>query len=243
MPISYEVAANMALVLNYGGASQAIVAGLNKMSLPGLERDIITVQEFRNTFSRQFTAGGKQGSITYGGSYVQGDDNGQTALKTYLKNSTKFTDARLYINNLAANPETDDGFLVSDFILPDTYVDPSSAWQVSKALPGNADINGVIPYDGEIILNGQVATMTVHMTADTIAFVDSDPDTVTDTGSGFVTAGFQVGMTLVVEGTSNNDGVVGVIETVAAGTLTLDTDAELTVEAAGTDFTLHGGIL
>lgn len=236
MTVSYEMAADMALVLQYGDSDQSIVAGLNKMSIPGFERSIIEVQEFRNAFSRQFTGGGKMGSITYGGSYVLGDTNGQDQLKTYYKNNTKFTDARLYINN------TSSSYLESDFVAPDTATDSSSAWQVAKHQPGEADINGVIPFSGEIVLNGQPATFNVHMTATTIAIVDSDPDTITDSGSGFVTAGFVAGQTLIIEGSTADDGVY-LIDTVAAGTITLTTAASVTGETAGASITLHGGKL
>jgi len=229
------MAADMALILQYGGANQSIVAGLNKMGIPGFERAIVEVQEFRNAFSRQFAGGGKMGSISYSGNYVLGDANGQDQLKTYLKNNTKFADARLYLNYISTN-------LDSDFLLPDTAQDSVSAWQVVKHQHGEADINGVIPFNGEIVLNGQPVTCNVHYSADTIAFVDSDPDTITDSASGCVAAGFVAGQTIVVEGTTNNDGIY-VIDTVAAGTITLTAAGELTAEVAGTTFTLHAGLM
>jgi len=235
MTISYQMAADMALILKYGDADQSVVAGLNKIKIPGIERSIIEVQEFRNAFSRQFAGGGKQGSFTYGGNYVLGDTKGQDQLKSYLKDNTKFTDARIYLNYETSN-------LDSDFIIPDTEQDSVSAFQVVKHLPGDADINGVIPFSGEIVLNGQPATMVAHITGTGIALVSGSPDTITDTGSGFVTAGFEAGQTLCIEGSAADDGLY-TIASVAAGTITLSAAASMTGEAAGSSITLHGGVL
>ena len=72
------------------------------------------------------------------------------------------------------------------------------------------------------IIRGNLAVYN----ASTIAFVNSNPDTLTDTANGFVTAGFKVGMKLLVENSDSNDTDksantdVGyyTIATVAAGT-------------------------
>lgn len=77
------------------------------------------------------------------------------------------------------------------------------------------------------------------MTAITIAFVDSDPDTITDSGNGFVTAGFKAGDIITVSGSTSNDGNY-TIDTggVAAGTLTLIGGDTLTAEGAGDSVTI-----
>jgi hypothetical protein len=87
---------------------------------------------------------------------------------------------------------------------------------------------------------GKIAEPRAQMIGNGIAFVDSNPDTVTDTGNGFVTAGFVPGDELHVEGTSNNDtaGTPYTIDTVVAGTLTLASGDALTAEGAGTYFSL-----
>lgn len=80
------------------------------------------------------------------------------------------------------------------------------------------------------------------MTAATIAFVDSNPDTITDAGAGFVTAGFKAGDTVIVTGSVSNDGTYTIdAGGVAAGTLTLIATDTLTGELAGATVTLKGG--
>lgn len=70
-----------------------------------------------------------------------------------------------------------------------------------------------------------------------IAFVNSNPDTITRDAGSFITDEFKAGMTLTVEGSTSNDGTY-TIATVAALTLTLDAGDSLTVEAAATGRTL-----
>lgn len=73
-------------------------------------------------------------------------------------------------------------------------------------------------------------------TASTIAFVASSK-TITDSGSGLVTAGFTNGMKIKVTGTTSNNGTY-TIKTVVAGTITLIATDTLVDESAGSSFTL-----
>lgn len=76
-------------------------------------------------------------------------------------------------------------------------------------------------------------------TATTIAFVDSNPDTITDSGSGFVTAGFRNGMKIKVSGATNvGNNSTFTIATVTAGVITLVPTDTLTAEAAGNSITI-----
>jgi hypothetical protein len=79
--------------------------------------------------------------------------------------------------------------------------------------------------------------VSATITAITIAFVDSNPDTITDSGNGFVTAGFVDGGSITVSGTVSNDGTY-TIATATAGTLTLIGADSLAAEAAGSSFTI-----
>lgn len=74
-----------------------------------------------------------------------------------------------------------------------------------------------------------------YIQAKTIAFVDSDPDTITDSGDGFVNALFTAEKDIVVATDSTtNDGTYTIAAGgVAAGTLTLDAGDALSAESAG----------
>lgn len=88
---------------------------------------------------------------------------------------------------------------------------------------------------------GMVSEIHAFKAANTIAFVDSGPDTITDSGNGLVAAGFLPGDKLFVAGTANNNTTVTTpftIASVAVGTITLDAGDSLTAEGAGTVFAL-----
>ncbi len=233
MAVNYQQAVDAAIVLDYKGANQAVVKGLNRLKPMGMSRQIVTVEEFRQEFARQFAGGGNYSPITFGGSFVTGDTDGQDALKAALYNKTRFNGAEMliFLNN-------------DDFITTDDANDEDSGMQVSQFEVGEADKNGVYPVTGQIIPNGRLATYTAHLAegaVPTLAFVKGTPDTITDSASGFVTAGFQAGMSLLIIGSTSNDAIHAVIDQVAAGTLTLSTDDELTSEPGIKDMELHGG--
>ena len=229
---NFQLAVDAALVLRAGTPDQAVVKGLNKLGLPGLTRDVVTATEFRRDFDIEFTTTGKLGRITYSGNMLVGDAAGQDLLKQYLKSNAKITDARAYID-------------YDDFLAPDLANDPNSAWQVVKHTPSEADKNGMYSLSGEMTCGGLFALFVKHLSGDGIAFVAAG-NKITDADSGFVTAGFAPGQTLIVEGSVKNDGQY-LIKTVAPGEITLDATCaagtSVQDEAVGAEVTLHGGTL
>lgn len=85
-----------------------------------------------------------------------------------------------------------------------------------------------------VTTSGTPEQLTVKRRAATIAFVDNaaSADTITDSASGFLTAGFQAGDQITVSGSASNDGSY-TIASVVAGTITLLARNSLTTEAAG----------
>ena len=81
--------------------------------------------------------------------------------------------------------------------------------------------------------------MQVFIDGTTIAFVDGggSSDTITDSGSGFVTAGFEATDKIRVIGSASNDGDYQLTAAVA-GTLTMATGS-LTAETAGESITIY----
>lgn len=76
----------------------------------------------------------------------------------------------------------------------------------------------------------------VEYTSDTIAFVDSGPDTITDSDNAFVTEGFVADMPITTDSTGNAGPFR--LYTVAAGTLTLVSTDAVTAALAGSDVTI-----
>ena len=236
MAVNRKLGVNAAIILKYGGEDQATIKGLNSLTLPALTRSKIKSEEFGVDFAVNDVGGGEHGDISYSGNMVFGDTKGQDQLKQYLKDNTKFTDARVYIDTVTG-----------DFLAPDTAQDSEAGFQVISHTPGAANKNGTFPFSGSWSVNGLYAIFTVHktdITTPTMGFVEAGAGnaTITDSASGFVTAGFVAGQTLMIDGSTSNDGCY-TIKTVEEGTITLADGQDLTTEAALAATTLHGGIL
>jgi len=223
----FKLGNDAAVVLKYGTADQAVIKGINKLGLPELMREVISIQEFRTDFDFEFTTSGKYGRITFGGNLVLGDTKGQDQLKQYLIDNAKITDCRLYLD-------------LENFVTVDLARDPDACFQVSRVTPGQADKSGTFTLDCEMVCGGRFAYFVKHLTGTTIAFVATG-NKITDSASGFVDAGFEAGQTLIVEGSTSNDGQY-IIESVAAGEIVVS-GGTITDEAAGNSITLHGGTL
>lgn len=108
-----------------------------------------------------------------------------------------------------------------------TAVDNPTAFQYKNVLLFGTGSTANTPYKYD--------ATTATITAATIAFNDLNPDTITDSGSGF--GSFRAGDKIVVSGSTSNDGEY-TIATAAAGTLTLIAGDSLTTEAAGASVTI-----
>jgi len=118
-------------------------------------------------------------------------------------------------------------------IIAGTIIAPASTANPTLAAEGFSTA-------GSIIVDGTTYAYKgiKYISANTIAFVDSNPDTITDSGDGFIEAGFEVGDVITVD-SDTNDGTY-TITAVAKGTLTLTTTTDVLVaESAGTAFTVY----
>lgn len=230
MSKNYQLGVDSAVVLGYGGTRQAVISGLNTLGLPELMREVISISEFRTDFAVEFTAEGKHGRFSFGGNMVLGDTDGQDRLKEYLIGNTKFTDCRFYLD-------------LVNFVAPDLANDPDNAgFQVVKVAPGEANKNGTYPISGEIVTNGLYCYFVAHLVDTATPTLAFTVNTITDSDSGFTTAGFKAGQTVIIEGTTSNDGQY-LIDTVADGVLTLAGTPALTVENGIEGTAIHGGKL
>jgi len=76
--------------------------------------------------------------------------------------------------------------------------------------------------------------LTAKIRATSIAFNENtvNRDTITDSASGFLVAGFAIGDQITVSGSASNDGTY-TIDAVVAGTITIKSNEDLTAETAG----------
>ena len=100
----------------------------------------------------------------------------------------------------------------------------------------NIATNLGVPFTFQFLVTsaGTPEQLTVKRRATTIAFNENTPDsdTITDSGNGFLVAGFQAGDQITVSGSASNDGTY-TIASVVAGTITLLARNDLATEGAG----------
>ena len=214
MSVNRQLGVNTAIYLKFGTADQAIIKGLNSLTLPALTRSKVKSEEFGVDFAVNDVGGGEHGDIQYAGNMVLGDTKGQDQLKAYLLANTKFTDARIFID-----------LVLGHFLAADTFLDSGTGFQVIANTPGAATKNGTYPFSGSWSVNGLYAYFIVHrqdVVAPKLAFVTSATPatvggTITDSTSQFVINGFVAGQTLICDGATSaaNKGVLGTIKTVA----------------------------
>lgn len=83
-----------------------------------------------------------------------------------------------------------------------------------------------------------IKIITRNITNTTIAFVNSAPDTITDSNNGLVAAGFE-SRDITVSGSANNNDIFTIAQDgISAGTLTLISSDSLTAEGVGATVTI-----
>lgn len=91
-----------------------------------------------------------------------------------------------------------------------------------------------ITFQFDLTSSGVPEQLTAKLRGTTVAFNDNNPsaDTITDSDSGFLVAGFQSGDQITVSGSASNDGTY-TVDSVTDGTITLLGRNTLTTEVAG----------
>lgn len=237
--MEYLQGSDAALILNVD-TTPAVVQGMQSISLPGKERNIVDLNELRNDFARQFAGGMKTTPINIKANFLPGDTAGQKVLSEYLDDKTVFTNGRIALNDE----------VLYDFYGPDLANDPAAngnGWQVTKYAPGECSNDRMIEVDVTITLGGKVGLYNVHTSASMTVTkgTGSDEDTIARAAGSFVTDGWVAGMCGQFEkpcaGAGANAGAHFLVLTVEATTLTLTTIGSTTAVSSAADIIIHGG--
>lgn len=228
----FKLGVDSGIKVKCNSPDEAFVRGLNKLGYPDLDRDTVQPMEFGAAVDIEKTTSAKYGRIVFSGNALSDDLTGQDILRDYWLNNTEISDMRLYEDQL-------------NFATVDLANDPTACFQMKRIGGKESDKNGIYSYSGEMVVGGRIAYFSKHMVdtaTPTLAFVADGGSgaTITDSDSGFVTAGFKAGMTMIIEKSTSNDKQV-LIESVAAGVITLAAGFSLTSEASIEGCTLHGG--
>ena len=122
--------------------------------------------------------------------------------------------------------------VLDDLSEEDLLVDTDAT---QSLVSGNLTLNEPTGFRALIAITLTIPVATATRT--TYSFADSNPDTILDSSSSFLTDGFVAGQKITVSGsTSNNKNLE--IDTITAGVITLISGNTLTVESAGATITI-----
>ena len=221
----YTMGDDMAIVLNYGESNQSVVAGLNQLTLPTYMTSVIEISEFRSPKLR-FAGETEIGEISYAGNFVIDDTDGQNVLKALWSSKEKKTNTRFYLD-------------YENFMTCDLANDTNSGFQVVECAPGQGTKSQAIPYSGKQLCNGLIAYFYKHNIDGEAPAMGFTADTITGVP---VAMGVAAGDTIIVEGSTSNDGQY-LVESVATTTVTLSGTPALTVENAIEGTAVHAGTM
>ena len=223
---NYVSGANSKIVLNTNETTVATIRGLNSMTPPlGFSRKSVEVEEFGRDISTKVATGAAYDDLTFAGSFVVGDTNGQDLLRQYATANTPITNIRFHLD-------------ATNFCALDLANDPSGCYQVTKFSPGTGSKSGVYPLSLTMSVGGKSILYSKHVTGATLAVTTS---TITDSASGFVTAGFAVGDVILIDGSVANKAKTGIVTIVVAGTLTFAAATWVADASPGAGCAVHGG--
>lgn len=204
---NFVVAQNSGIVLHAAKATEAAIKGIQGMGLMmGFTMESITVSEMNRRIALSIPSGGQYEPSSSAYNFVPGDPT-QEELYNASLNSTLIQDARNYVK------------LGCHFTAPDLISDAGSGFYVGTFSDPRVDSPAGL-YQGNIEFSpaGPYCLFVAHVTGTTLSYVTATR-TLTDSNSGFVTAGFEVGDTCIIDysGASNdNDPKFLKIETVDA---------------------------
>jgi len=205
---------------------------------------------------------GKTGAIYYQaadedlpGTQVCGFFNWSLNMAVDIHDVTDFCDAGIESNIAGVRrwSATAEKHFLDDDLTIESWLGSELTVRFFTRYDASPDETTVYYYEGKCFVTGIDATAPVNdvinesltfqgtakaaITGTGIAFVDSDPDTITDSEDGFVTAGFEAGDKIKVTGSTSNNGDY-TVASVAAGTLTLVAGDSLSAEIAGDTVTI-----
>jgi len=212
--VSFVVAQNSAIVLNPTEATEMTVRGLQGMGLClGFTMSEITVSEMGKKIATKVFSGGEYEVTSIEYNFIPGDPSLEVFQQAAL-NATNITDIRLYVKTGC------------DFSAPDLISDTASGLRVGTFGDPSVDSpNGL--WTGSLSYSpaGAFALFIAHTGADgtTLSYVASTR-TLSDSASGFVTNGFEVGDTCILDDADSMVPKYVKITSVAAGAIVF-TDA------------------
>jgi len=223
------------LTINTFKSTQATVKGLQGMTLPlGFTQSTQEVSVIGTRIATKYATGATYEDMDTTYYFAKGDAT-QAYLSAAARNGSQIQDMCFWIDN-------------TDFAALDLISDTGGYVMVGTFSSPKAEKNSLFSGSISIVIGGSHILFDRHLSGaniDTVSGGAGVSAQVTDANSGFVTAGFAVGDTIILANVNGLDPLYCKIKTVAAGTITLEDgigDEDSVPTFAGIETTaIHGG--
>lgn len=209
---SYVVAQAAKIVAKAGKSDQMIVKGLQGMSIPiGATASTISLSVIGTRIATKVATGLEYENISSSYYFAKGDPS-QQYLMAASREGTQIQDMRFYID-------------ATDFAALDLINDPGGYLGVGTFSSPTAQKNEVFTGTCEFVPSGSFIFFDRHIGGTTLSFTAGGAGVsaqVTDSGNGFVAAGFEVGDTVIIDYLDGGNPLYAKVKTVAAGTMTFE---------------------
>lgn len=225
-----------------------VVAYVSDGEITNLGGNYLTVGSL-NTLIKKGPTATKGKVITRGGTTIVGQPstvtNGIIGSCDWVTSGNKKLSLRSYFNNLEVLYEGSWITVGTDFGSR-TPVQFSPWWDADEFIDTLLFVNGtdtVFEWSGAITKVASITPTTItkqgYLAGTTIGFNDNgaSPDTITDSANGFLNAGFAVGDSIEIIGSTSNDSTY-TIAAVTAGVIEVAEQDSLVTEAAGASITM-----
>lgn len=209
---SYVVAQASKVVIHAGKSDAASVKGLQGMSIPiGATASTISLSVIGTRIATKVATGLEYENISSSYYFAKGDPTQQYLMKA-SREGTQIQDMRFYID-------------ATDFAALDLVNDPGGYLGVGTFSSPTAQKNEVFTGTCEFVPSGSFIFFDHHIGGTTLSFTAGGAGVsaqVTDSGNGFLTAGFAVGDIVILDYVNGLDPLYAQVKTVAAGTMTFE---------------------
>lgn len=214
-----------------GMTNEAIIKGLNSMSVPmGWESQSTTISEFGVPVDIQVSSGLSYNTISCSGNFTLKDPT-QALIRQWSLNATHIDHMRFYLD-------------ACSFVALDLINNADGYYQIGSCAAPQAEKSGVYSFSFDVNPAGPSTLFENHISGTTLTFT-ATTRTVTDSANGFVAAGFKVGQVAIIDHNGVNNPLYVEIATVAAGSMTFAAatgDVASITNGAGTASTaIHSG--
>ena len=232
----YVPAQASALTVRTGKSNQLSVKGLQGLTLPlGFTQQTSEASVIGTRIATKYATGAAYEDINSNYYFAPGDES-QTYLMDCSRNATQIQDMWFWIDT-------------ADFVALDLISDSGGYVMVGTFSSPTATKNEIYSGSVSLIIGGSHILFNKHIGGTTLSFTAGGAGVsaqVTDSGNGFVTAGFAVGDTVIITYLDGKDPLYAKVKTVAAGTMTFEDgigDEASIPTASGISTTkIHGGV-